>query len=453
MIANKEKCADKDSGVCDYNEYQRLRYFHGMLLDDKDFQAEQAYHIRKRRFLNRMLHGWGVVCGLELRGKKGDRSIDVTSGMALDCCGNEIWVPHNKPIDLASLLPGKAKGKNEGECIEDEPGKPNSYYIGVRYYERPSSPVSVYLPSGSCEERTCENSRVKEGYCIELVPCNEKANPELYPGLIKDLCGCTPDFQKPEEKDRPVCPDYTSNDPKELCQQLIMAQFCEQSVPCPECCSGDKPCFVVLGKIEVDKECRLVSICMNECRRYVLTPRLLQHILLAVFTGALGKDGYIQMMGKDGKTFELPDVQDWVYNPIEAVCQLLPNIVNDRTIAWLGCDKKPDTLDTQAFAQVQKDVNQLKVLLPAKTVDTQAFAQVQKDLNDLKVLLPAKTVDTQAFAQMQKDLNDLKVLLPAMGRADTAEPLIVIPPEVADASKAPAAEIEKGKKDKGSKPE
>ena len=158
MIANKEKCADKESGVCDYNEYQRLRYFHGMLLDDKDFQAEQAYHIRKRRFLNRMLHGWGVVCGLELKGNKGDRSIDVTSGMALDCCGNEIWVPHTKPIDLMSLLPDQDKGKNEGECLEQPDGKPRSYYIGVRYYERPSSPVSVYLPSGSCEERTCENS-------------------------------------------------------------------------------------------------------------------------------------------------------------------------------------------------------------------------------------------------------------------------------------------------------
>ncbi|HKG62319.1 MAG TPA: hypothetical protein VKB05_21340 [Pyrinomonadaceae bacterium] len=401
MIANKEKCADKDSGVCDYNEYQRLRYFHGMLLDDKDFQAEQAYHTRKRRFLNRMLHGWGVVCGLELKGNKGDRSIDVTSGMALDCCGNEIWVPHTKPIDLMSLLPCDDKGKKEGECLEDVVGNSKSYYIGVRYYEKPSNPVSVYLPSGGCEERTCENSRIKEGYCIELVPCNEKANPELYPGLIKDLCGCTPDFQKPKDKE-PVCPDYSGNDPKELCQQLKMAEFCEQSVPCPECCSADKPCFVVLGEITVNKECRLDSICMNHCRRYVLTPRLLQHILLSVFTGALGEEGYIKMVGEDKKPFALPDVQEWVYNPIKLVCSWLPNMVNDRTIQWLGCDKKVDV------------------------VDPQEFAQMKKELRDLKVLLPAK---------------------PAPGPAD---PLIVIPPEVGAAGKA---ETEKGKKEKGSKPE
>jgi hypothetical protein len=342
------------------------------------------------------------VCGLELKGKKGDRSIDVTSGMALDCCGNEIWVPHTKPIDLASLLPDKDKGKNEGECIEEPNGKPKSYYIVVRYYEKPSSPVSVYLPSGSCEERTCENSRIKEGYCIELVPSNEKANTEAYPGLIKNLCGCTTDFEKPDEKDLPVCPDYTAADAKDLCQQLVMEKFCEQSVPCPECCSSDKPCYVVLGEIRVNKECRLDSICMSHGRRYVLTPRLLQHLLLSVFTGAFGEEGYIKMVGKDNKAFALPDVQEWAYNPIRAICSWLPHVVNDRSLQWLGCDKKPDVVDPQEFAQLREDVKALRVLLPAK---------------------------------------------PAPGPAN---PLIVIPPEAGDVAKP---ESEKGKKEKGSKPD
>ena len=447
MIANKEKCADKDSGVCDYNEYQRLRYFHGMLLDDKDFQAEQAYHIRKRRFLNRMLHGWGVVCGLELSGKKGDRSIDVSSGMALDCCGNEIWVPHRKPIDLLSLLPCKDKGKKEGECIEETPGTPNTYHVGVRYYERPTSPVSVYLPSGSCEERTCENSRVKEGYCIELVPCNENPNPQDNNGLIKDLCGCKEDFKKPDEKDLPVCPDYTSADPKELCQQLRMAEFCEQSVPCPECCSGDKPCYVVLGKIQVDSECRLVSVCMNECRRYVLTPRLLQHILRTVFTGALGEDGYIHMVDKTGKSFALPDVEDWVYNPIKAICSWLPNMVNGRRLEWLGCDKKPINIDAQEFAQMQKDVKELQTK-PAN-VDPKVVAQMQKDVRALQEK-PA-LIDPQVIVRMQEEVKELRGLVAAKPAVGATEPLIVLPSEVADAAKPAPAEPEKGKKGKDSK--
>jgi hypothetical protein len=287
--------------------------------------------------------------------------------------------------------------------------------------------VSVYLPSGSCEERTCENSRVKEGYCIELVRCNEKPKPEGINGIIKDLCACDATF-KPEEKDLPVCPDYTSADPKELCQQLIMSRFCEQSVPCPECCSNDKPCFVVLGQIKIDKNCKLDSICLNECRRYVLTPRLLQHILLTVFTGALGEDGYIKMVDKDGKeTFALPEVQDWVYNPMKAICAWLPNLVNGRTIEWLGCDRKPTNVDQQAFAQLQKDVKALQT--------------------------KRATVDPQLFAQMQQEVRDLKGLVAAKQAPGPPESLIVIPPEVADAGKPAPAEPEKGKKDKGSKPD
>jgi hypothetical protein len=287
--------------------------------------------------------------------------------------------------------------------------------------------VSVYLPSGSCEERTCENSRVKEGYCIELVPCNEKPKPEGNNGLIKDLCGCDAEFKKPE-KDLPVCPDYTSADPKELCQQLIMSHFCEQSVPCPECCSDDKPCFVVLGQIKIDKDCKLDSICLNECRRYVLTPRLLQHILLTVFTGALGEDGYIQMVDKEGKeTFALPEVQDWVYNPMKAICAWLPNMVNDRRIEWLGCDKKPKNADAEVVTKIQQDIKALQ-------------------------LKPAG-VDPKVIADLQQQVKELKVLATAKPAAGPAEPLIVIPPEAADVAKPAAAEPEKGKKDKGSKPD
>jgi len=135
----------------------------------------------------------------------------------------------------------------------------------------------------------------------------------------------------------------------------------------------------------------------------VLTPRLLQHILLTVFTGALGEDGYIKMVDKEGKeTFALPEVQDWVYNPMKAICAWLPNLVNDRRIEWLGCDKKPTSVDPKEFARMQQEVKELKVLVAAK---------------------------------------------PEPG---PAEPLIVIPPEVADAGKAAPAEPEKGKKDKGS---
>jgi hypothetical protein len=154
--------ANQNKTVCDYNEFRRPRYFHGMLLDSQDFLDEQAYHANKRRLLNRSLHGSGVVCGLDLNAKCGGQSIEVTTGLALDCCGNEIWVANAVSLDFAKLLPPKnsPKGKQECEDLEDESGKkPKSYYLGIRYQEKGSDPESVYLSGSDCGERTCEYSR------------------------------------------------------------------------------------------------------------------------------------------------------------------------------------------------------------------------------------------------------------------------------------------------------
>jgi hypothetical protein len=322
MSANTEKCADKDKAVCDYNEFRRLRYFHGMLLDDKDFQAEQQYHAGKRRLLNRMLHGSGVVCGLDLKGKKDGRWIEITSGLALDCSGNEIWVPKKQHIDLSSLLPPKDKPKS-AECKEeDNDGDIKTYYIGIRYEEKPTNPVSVYLPSGSCEEKTCENSRYKEGFCIEIVDCC----PEKYPaGLLKSFCECEKGDQPDASKQ--LCGDCgempegegRGNDLEAWCKCVRLEEWCEKSVECSECCSCDKPCYVVLGQIKVDKDCRLQAVCMNECRRYVLTGRLVQHMLLGVFGGA--ED--LLYADVNGDEVPIPDVGELVNNPIKALCWAL----------------------------------------------------------------------------------------------------------------------------------
>lgn len=341
MSANTDKCADKDKAVCDYNEFRRLRYFHGMLLDDKDFQAEQQYHAGKRRLLNRMLHGSGVVCGLDLKGKKDGRWIEITSGLALDCSGNEIWVPKKQHIDLSSLLPPKDKPKNPECKEEDNDGEIKTYYIGIRYEEKPTNPVSVYLPSGSCEEKTCENSRYKEGFCIEIVDCC----PEKYPpGLLKSFCECEkgdqPDNSKQlcDECGEMPAGEGRENDLEAWCKCVRLEEWCEKSVECSECCSCDKPCYLVLGQIKVDKDCRLQAVCMNECRRYVLTGRLLQHMLLGVFSGA--ED--LLYIDVNGNEVPLPDVGELVNNPIKALCWVLRyRVLEGGKFAQRSC--RPDT--------------------------------------------------------------------------------------------------------------
>lgn len=78
--------------------FERPRYFAGKLVTAEDFELEQRYHIEKRRLLNRMLRGAGIVSGLGVvEGKQG--TVVVAPGFALDPHGREILV--SEPQQLA----------------------------------------------------------------------------------------------------------------------------------------------------------------------------------------------------------------------------------------------------------------------------------------------------------------------------------------------------------------
>ena len=89
--------------------FERPRYFPGKLLTAEDFELEQRYHIDKRRLLIRMLHGGGVVSGLEVAQE--DATVTVAPGFAIDSCGREILVC--EPQQLA-IPPG---GETVSVCL------------------------------------------------------------------------------------------------------------------------------------------------------------------------------------------------------------------------------------------------------------------------------------------------------------------------------------------------
>src|SRR6185295_3740921 len=87
-------------------EVKRLNYFKGLFLQEEDFNAEQAYHIRMRRLHNRTLHTWGVVEGLVVSQGSSTNSVVVSSGIAIDNLGQEIVLLPGSP----SISTGIAKG-------------------------------------------------------------------------------------------------------------------------------------------------------------------------------------------------------------------------------------------------------------------------------------------------------------------------------------------------------
>jgi hypothetical protein len=74
---------------------KRLNYFNHQFLEEQDFRDEQKYHLEMRRTLNRALHIWGVVEGLQVA-RSGNRELVIEPGFALDREGRELVVA--KPV-------------------------------------------------------------------------------------------------------------------------------------------------------------------------------------------------------------------------------------------------------------------------------------------------------------------------------------------------------------------
>ena len=82
---------------------ERVRYFFGRLLSVDDFNQEQEYLLAKARRHNRMLHGWGIVVGLEVSASASEATqVSVAPGYALDPCGNEICVDESVLVEVPS---------------------------------------------------------------------------------------------------------------------------------------------------------------------------------------------------------------------------------------------------------------------------------------------------------------------------------------------------------------
>lgn len=408
-----DKSKDKH---CDYNNFKRARYFHGMLLTDRDFREEQMYHNEKRKLLNKMLHGWGVVCGLDIQWEKGKSAITIKPGMALDCHGNEIVVCEPCGVDLASVIcktgtvPAK-KPMTSQECEKLGTQQSNTFYVGVRYKEVPTDPVPVYAPGGGCEEKVCEYSRIREGFCVKIFdhdhPPQQPQGKSISPSLIKrffDNCHGEAGFwtiqrgnaqdgggsqiilsQGASDKDNfyngmqiqirqgtdqaetktitgyngesrtatvdsnwVVAPDgptpYLITN-EECLRKEVRAfgkDFCEKSIPCPDCCPEEH--YLVLGTVEIDPVQKTINkLILDGNRTYVPTIHLFRYLFASLLNGA---DTYFEVSKKDGTTEALPDVNLIHTNPLKALCWLGSMFIeqadlNQNGVSILGHEKVP----------------------------------------------------------------------------------------------------------------
>jgi len=152
----------------------RNNYFYGKLLDARHFTLEQTYFNHKRWLLNRLVTGYGVVCGLDL-GLTDERDhVVVLPGLALDKWGREIIVPYpSAPIRL-ERLPGAEQGDEEW------------VHLCLAYYECESDPAPVLVNECS-ETGPCAADTIRERYKIFMRPGRAPEPP--HECTLEDLVG------------------------------------------------------------------------------------------------------------------------------------------------------------------------------------------------------------------------------------------------------------------------
>jgi len=189
--------------ICNIPCFERNNYFYGKRMTARDFQEEQCYFNEKRWLINRTIHGWGVVCGLDVVVPTNDKTkVEVTEGLAIDCCGREILVCGDEEDRYVSLIP------EDHEC-DLQQNEDERIAICLEYDECKREVVN--LPSIACDEtEKHEFNRIRDSWKItpiripkelEYEPFCQRTNEEKEQSLHRYLCEKTKGCQQ-----CPECP-------------------------------------------------------------------------------------------------------------------------------------------------------------------------------------------------------------------------------------------------------
>lgn len=172
----------------DLKTFARNRYHHGQLLTEHSLTLEQHYFKEKLWLGNRLITGYGVVCGLDVKLTDDRRSVYVTSGLAVDKWGREIVVPADTaPLPLPrDEKPDEEEGapyeprrdeddgrrdENDDEHRHHERYEDEKHYVQVAicFKECLSDPQPVVVSDCGCDD-SCAATVIRERYTVTIKP-------------------------------------------------------------------------------------------------------------------------------------------------------------------------------------------------------------------------------------------------------------------------------------------
>ena len=188
--------------TCGSTGSERNRYFTGKYMAARDFSVEQEYFLSHHRMHNRVLHGWGVVCGLRVVPHPDEECrkkwVVVRAGIAIDCYGRELVLCEDTPfklplpdLDSNDVQPLDVE-TDETEALQhtsqQPPGASDPQYevrrkflLCLRYTEEKIERVPALYSEGACDPGQHEYNRVRE--TAELVVLDPEEVPDCWKRL------------------------------------------------------------------------------------------------------------------------------------------------------------------------------------------------------------------------------------------------------------------------------
>lgn len=144
----------------------RPRFFAGQLLTEQDLNRLESYIIEKNKLHNRYLHGWGVVCGLEVVCSPCAGMVQVKSGYALSPCGEDIIVCKDAAVDVCALIQACRPKSSYPDCEPPRPGSDENcqeameeWVLALCYDEQPTRNAPTLRGGGTgCSRCHCGGS-------------------------------------------------------------------------------------------------------------------------------------------------------------------------------------------------------------------------------------------------------------------------------------------------------